>query len=91
MSMSTNVIGFRPPDEEWLKMKAVYDACEKAGVEIPDGVCSFFNYERPDRKGVKVDINDILEKYQDDSSSGYEIDLSKLPKGLKILRFYNSW
>ena len=35
MSMSTNVIGFAPPDDKWLKMKEVYDSCIIAGVNVP--------------------------------------------------------
>lgn len=32
MSMSLNVMGFKPPDEKWKQMKAAYEACCAAGV-----------------------------------------------------------
>jgi DNA/RNA endonuclease G (NUC1) len=96
MGMSTHVQGFRPPDEQWRKMKAVYDACEAAGIKVPDHVWKFFEYETPDANGVEVSAKALeecgaLHKWSDDSRSGYEVDITKLPQGLTILRFYNSW
>lgn len=91
MSMSTHVVGFRPPDEKWRKMKAVYDSCQSAGIDIPDEVDEYFNGETPDEAGVEVEIDSILEEWGDDSRQGYQIDIAKLPKNVKILRFYNSW
>lgn len=96
MSMSCHVVGFRPPDEEWKKHKAVWDACEAAGVDPPAATEDFFNSEPPDPAGVEIP-DDVLEecgalkRYRRDGASGYEVDVSKLPKGLAVLRFYNSW
>lgn len=91
MGMSTHVIAFHPPDEKWRKMKAIYDACVAGDIEIPDDVNDFFNGEPPDESGVEVEIDKILEKWSDEDRSGYQIEISKLPKGITILRFYNSW
>lgn len=91
MGMSTHVIAFRPPDEKWRRMKAIYDACVAGDIEIPVEVDDFFNDKHPDENGVEVDIDEILEKWSDESRSGYQIEISKLPKGITILRFYNSW
>ncbi len=93
MGMSTHVIGFRPPDETWKKHKAVYDACIKAGVEVPKTTFEFFNYEAPDDGGVvvKLEQHQSVSTYNDESQSGYEVDISKLPKDIKTIRFYNSW
>ena len=91
MSMSTHIIAFRPPDEDWLKMKQVYDACLTAGIDIPDQVASFFGDDRPDDTGVRIDIDHLLEEWQEDSRQGFQLELSKLPADIKILRFYNSW
>lgn len=90
MSMSTYVVGIKPPDDKWKKMKAVYDACKNAGIETPDEVDEFFNYEIPDQAGVVVEIDELRE-WEEDTSDGYEIDIEKLPKDVKVLRFYNSW
>ncbi len=93
MSMSTHVIGFRPPDEKWKKMKAVWDACQKAGIDVPKNVLEFFDGEDPHESGVMVELGGTLccSKYVSDGESGYEIDLSKLPDGIKTIRFFNAW
>lgn len=89
--MSTHVIAFRPPDEKWRKMKAIYDACTAGGIDVPDEVDDFFDGKSPDENGVEVDIDNILDEWQDDSRAGYQLELSKLPAKITILRFYNSW
>lgn len=87
------VIGLRPPDAKWRAMKSVYDACIEAGIEIPKEVEQFFGgaEQEPDPSGVEVDIRSALTEYEDDSSSGYELHVDKLPKDVKIVRFYNIW
>jgi hypothetical protein len=45
MSMSMHVIGFVPPDGTWAQMKAIWDACQAAGVSLPDEVEDFFGGE----------------------------------------------
>lgn len=92
MSMSTHVVGIKPPDDDWRKQKAVWDACEKASVPIPKKTLDFFDGENPDDAGVIVDLDmHLVQKYKDDSREGYEVDVEKLPKDIKIIRFYNSW
>lgn len=89
MSMSTHVIGIVPPDDEWQKMKAIWDACDAAGVDPPDEVAEFFGHQEPDPKGVLVDIE--AEEWNGDAESGFEVDLASVPEHVKRLRFYNSW
>ncbi len=93
MSMSTHVIGIKPPDDDYRKYKNIYDACVRANVQIPEEVDKFFDYQEPDDEGVLVEIeeNGAAYEYNDNSSSGYEVDLSLLPKDVKVIRFYNSW
>jgi hypothetical protein len=96
MGMSTHVIAFKPPDEKWQKMKRVYDTCTEAGVGVPDEVDKFFNYDRPDTKGVEISegvLTDCgaLKEWDENSRSGFEVDVTKLPKDVTIIRFYNSW
>lgn len=91
MSMSTNVVAFRPADEKWKQMKAIYDACNEAGVTRPKEVDAFFNGVAPDENGVEVEIDQAVRKWCDYSCEGLEVDISKLPKDIKIVRFYNSW
>lgn len=89
MSMSTNVIGIKPADEKWKKMKAIWDSCQKGKIAPPEEVFAYFEYKDPDPKGIKVEIEN--QKYEDEGSSGVEVDISKLSKDIKIIRFYNSW
>ncbi len=93
MSMSTYVKGIIPPDETWLKMKAIYDSCIEADIEVPDKVMEFFDNEEPDNAGVVIDLGRryICRKWQDDMSEGYELDVKDIPEGVQTLRFYNSW
>ena len=89
--MSTSVRGVIPPDKEFKKMMDVYDACEKAGVPIPKEVDKFFNYSTPDPVGMEVEINDCVEELSDGGIAGYLVDLSKVPKNVKFIKFENSW
>jgi len=102
MGMSTYVVGFKPPDEKWRKMKAVWDACAAAKVELPEDVSAFFGEEAPDPAGVRVELSDIFVKgkrtthaccreWRDDAGEGYEIDVKKLPPDVTVIRFYNQW
>lgn len=90
MSMSTHVVGIVPPDEEWQKMKAVWDACRAAGIDLPDSVGHYFDDEAPDPKGVVVAIE--AKQWDDgDMCSGLEVDLDKVRKDVRTIRFYNSY
>ena len=90
---STHAKGFRKPDAKWKKMKALYDACIDADIALPEEVNSYFNYEEPDNTGVIVELRGTTccKEYSADSCSGYEIDVTKLPKDITIIRVYNSY
>ena len=95
MGMSTFVIGIKPPDDHWRRMKAAWDACKQAGIEPPDSVVRFFGGEEPDEKGVVVYLSLSahlsLRQWKSDPAEGYEVDLTKLPNDVTTHRFYNSW
>lgn len=102
MSMSTHLIGFTPPDEKWRRMKTIWDSCQGSNIEIPTEVLSYFNDEKPDERGVEVELvpwnGDAcahgVERYKADMSEGYEVDLEAFREAhphVKTLRFYNSW
>lgn len=93
MSMSTSVVGFKPPDEKWKEMKAIWDACDKAEIAIPDEVDEFFGGYDPDDRGVEVDLEDspCCSVYAPEMKDGFEIDVTKLPKDVTIIRFWNSY
>ena len=85
MSSDLYIHGFVPPDEEWQKMKAIWDACKQAKVKIPDEVYEFFDGVTPDNAGKQVNVS--MREYQSEYVSGYEIVLADLPPNVKILRF----
>lgn len=90
--MSTYVVGYRPADETWDKHLAVWEACDAAGVDIPQETLDFFDDESPlDKPGMEVSIKNACKEYQNEYQQGYEVDITKLPKDVKILRFVNSW
>jgi hypothetical protein len=101
MSMSTHVIGFKPPDEKWKRMKAIWDSCQIGNVNVPDEVMEFFDHEMPSDTGVRVELETGSSTSQgacavkwsdpDRETDGYEVDVRKLPKDVTIIRFYNSW
>lgn len=92
MGMSTYVVGFKPADAKWKKMKAVWDACDEAKIEVPDSVEKYFDGVYPgDAPGMTVAINTAIREWGDDGCSGYEVDLTKLPKDVTVIRFFNSW
>lgn len=90
MSMSTRVIGFVPPDEAWQKMKAVWDACDAAGIDPPAAVVSFFDGEAPDPAGQELELP-IREWSGGEAGAGYELDVAAIPAQVRTIRFYNSW
>ena len=89
MGMSMHIIGFRPPDERWRKMKAVSDACEQVGIAPPKEVSQFFGGEAPDERGVEFDIP--FSDWSDNFRQGFEIEVAKIPKDCTTIRFYTSW
>lgn len=93
MGMSTSIVGIMPADEKFLKMKAIWELCEETGVDIPDEVDDFFEGEPPSDKGVKVYLggHDSVSEFRNDYSDGFDVEIAKLPKNIKFIRFYNSW
>lgn len=99
MSMSTHLVGIKPPDDKWKAMKAVYDACVKARITTPVEVGAFFNGEVPEERGVVIELansydkpyHDAVEKFSTDGENGFVVNVGLLPKDVKFLKFYNSY
>jgi hypothetical protein len=72
-------------------MKAVFDACVKADVDIPKEVSDFFGGEEPDHCGIEVSLEGYYVPYKDGMIEGFEINVTDLPDHVKIIRFYNSY
>lgn len=93
MSMSTSIVGFRPPDEKFKKYETVWHSCMTAGIPVPQEVGDFFDWSEPDQHGVRVDLDKYgcVEEWGNDNAEGMEINIKKLPKDVTVIRFYNSW
>lgn len=92
MSMSTRVVGFRPPDEKWNQMKVIWDACKAAGIRPPTDVETFFDGREPEPRGIEIRIP--AEKWNDGPngvSEGFEVEVAKIPDHVTHIRFINSW
>lgn len=92
MGMNMYVVGFKPADEKWKQMKAVWEACHAAGVQPPKEVFEFFDYVQPDPTGVAIDQDRLpVTKWSATGKSGFELDVSKLHPEVKVIRFYCVW
>jgi hypothetical protein len=93
--MSTHVVGFMPADDDWNKKAAAYRACEAAGVPVPKELEAFFGDGEPGDPGREVEIEHTKAVREwndgDRGCAGFDVEISKLPKDVKIVRFYNSW
>jgi len=73
-------------------MKKIFEACKAGGIEPPKEVWEFFNYMPPDAGGVEVELDKAVRSWSDNGGrAGFEVNLSKLPKDVTLIRFYNSW
>lgn len=97
MSMSTHITGIRDLDGKFATMLAAKLTCERASVSYPQELRDYFGGEVGEseeylrRKMETVDISKTICKPNRTESEIYEVDLSKLPKDVKALRFENSW
>ena len=95
MGMSTHVMGYKAPDDKWDQMKAVYDACMAAKIEVPSNVMEFFDHMKPDPAGVEIDLlrewPDCVIEYNASSRNGYEIIVDQIPDDVTSIRVYNSY
>jgi len=98
MGMGSYVVGFKPPDAKFNKMRDVWNACTHAGIEIPDEVRIYFEDEPPPEDpglGIRVDMAPGkivgVKEYRAEMQDGFEVDLRLLPEDVKIIRFYNSY
>lgn len=92
MGMSTHVVFLRDKeDKQYKEYLAVFLACKKAKVALPDEINDYFGDDSGPEYPLEIDADDYLREWGNDYSSGYEIDIDKIPEGVKTIRFYNSW
>jgi DNA helicase HerA-like ATPase len=96
MGMSSHVTGVRDLDGKFAKMMEAKLACEAAGVGYPDEVKEYFKYPEESAEYLKREMEEVqlwgsVTEYSRDATDGFEVDLSKLPEGVKSIRFENSY
>lgn len=93
MTASVRLLGFGPPDDRWKEMAEVYFACRRAGVTVPDEVESYFDEGAPEPIGKDTDLTHLTKEWDVPSgwpALGLEIEVSKIPGNIELLRFYYS-
>lgn len=90
MGMSTYVIGFTSQDENYQKMKQIWENCVEMNILVPDEVDKFFDYEEPNKDGINIKIPN-REWSDGDMSTGIEVDIKNIPEIVEKIRFVNSW
>ena len=94
MSMSTHVVGFITEENEtYKKHLAVLKACHYANVSLPKETAEYFGDDSPELylAEEKLEVEIPVSKWEDPSSSGFELNVSDIPEGVVKIRFYNSW
>ena len=104
MSISSNIIGVRDLRKEFDKMWDALQACKKAGVLFPKQVQKYFDLDGDEDRvledksyyeGTKLTFSLTgkpgVTTWDADMEEGYEVDLTKLPKDVKKIRFYTSY
>jgi len=93
MGMSTHVVGFVEPDEDYKAKVAAWKACKKAKITAPPELERLFDGNEPQDAGMEVNIEAATRRYDGGhrEREGYDVDVTALPQGVKIVRFYNSW
>jgi len=103
MGISTYIKAIKPADDDWRKMKAIWDACEAAGINPPSEVSDYFCDGKPNDKGVEISLD--FNRYEENDKRNHpavsrttdvgcefwDVELAKLPPDVKIIRFVNSW
>lgn len=89
-------VAVKPADDNYNAKLTAYRACEAAKIPIPNELVEFFGDTRPDDTGVirALDFpteHESCRKWRDDSSEGYQVDITRLPPGTRYVRFYCSW
>ena len=90
MSVSLELFGLKPPDEQFRKYQAIWKACAAADIKPPGEVEEYFIFSDPEESVIVLSLSDSVRKYWGDMETGIEIDLKNVPEGVTTLRFVYS-
>ncbi len=92
MGMLEYIEGVSKKDMEKVeKMMDVKEACEDAGVPIPEEVEEYLEMEHEVVGKLRPGIDKGVTSVEDDGINVIEIDLSKIDKKIDIIRITKSW
>lgn len=95
MGMSIHLSTIVPVDEKYEKMLKVYESCKEAGLDIPEEVDQFFDYQESNPDGIERELNkDFIDKPYKEGYDIYEVDIEELLRcmpDVKYLRFMISY
>jgi hypothetical protein len=96
MGMSRHIQAFIPEtDEEFKKHKKILLMCLEHKVSLPKETAEYFGsndaeeYLLDEKLQIELEKDVHYKEWSDESCEGFEVDLSKLPKEVTILRFFN--
>lgn len=84
-------------NEELKKIQIIIDNCNDLRIPIPEKIteilmndyCGLNEFSFEKKGEIKVDIP--YREYHNEYQEGLEIDVDKIPKKVKTIRFVNSW
>ncbi len=93
MGMSTSIVLLRDKkDLQYQKNLKVLISCQEADIDPPKEVDDYFGGDGVDNDpDFPLEIEFKPREWSDEMAEGVEIDVDKLPPGVKTIRFCNSW
>lgn len=88
MGMCFYAEGIIPADDKFRKMYNIYKECDAVGIPAPKEVLDFFNGEEPCDAGIVIRLAEVS-TFTTECSEGILLDVDKIPKDVKTVRFVN--
>ena len=84
------IVGVRPPDEKWKKMKAIFINCRELGIEVPEDVYSYFDGNCPKEEDDGGSMISLMTRYcvwpyEDETKKGFRIILNRMEEDVETL------
>lgn len=99
MSSSIHAFGLRDGTSlEHRRKTGVLLACQEAGVSLPAELADYFRvagrgleHVHPDDALLVELDSSVVTPYDGKWQKGLDVNLDRLPQGIKTIRFYNAW
>jgi hypothetical protein len=87
MSYILDVVGFIPPNDEYREKRKLLEELDNADLDIPDELEKFFRFDPPNDAGIPVEL-EFTSGYDEVKNGRWlQIDITKIPAGVKTIRF----